>query len=74
MSMRRAGECLDNAMAESFFAALATARAAARRRPTSAVAPLAIFAWIEVRYGRQRRHSALAYRAPVAREAQHRLL
>jgi transposase InsO family protein len=73
-SMSRAGECLDNAMAESFFATLKAELVDARTWPTRATARTAIFEWIEVWYNRQRRHSALAYRAPVTHEAQHVLL
>ena len=73
-SMSRAGQCLDNAMAESFFATLKTEFADAQRWSTRAAARTAIFEWIEVWYNRQRAHSALAYRAPVAHEAQQLLL
>jgi len=73
-SMSRAGECLDNAMAESFFATLKAELVDIRTWPTRAAARQAIFEWIEVWYNRQRRHSALASRAPVAHEAQHWLL
>ncbi len=73
-SMSRSGDCLDNAMAESFFATLKAEIADARAWPTRAAARTAIFEWIEVWYNRQRRHSALAYRAPVAHEEQHLLL
>ena len=73
-SMSRSGECLDNAMAESFFATLKAELADAGPWPTRAVARTAIFEWIEGWYNRQRRHSALAYRAPIAHEAQHLLL
>lgn len=72
--MRRAGACLDNAMAESFFAALKAELLAARPWPTRAAARTALFAWIAIWYNRQRAHSALAYRAPVAHEAQQLLL
>ena len=74
VSMSRAGECLDNAMAESFFATLKAELAAEQPWLTRAAARTAIFEWIEVWYNRQRRHSALAYRAPVAHEAQQLLL
>jgi len=67
-SMSRAGECLDNAMAESFFATLKAEFADRRRWPTRAAARLAIFEWIEVWYNRQRRHSTLNYQSPVAWE------
>jgi putative transposase len=60
-SMSRAGECLDNAMAESFFATLKAELVAAHRWPTRAAARTAIFEWIEAFYNRQRAHSALAY-------------
>ncbi len=74
VSMSRAGECLDNAMAESFFATRKAELIDPQAWPTRAAARTAIFEWIEVWYNRQRRHSALAYRAPVAHEAQHWLL
>ena len=67
-SMSRAGDCYDNAMAESFFATLKTERIDARPWPTRAAARQAIFEWIEVFYNRQRLHSALGYRTPVAFE------
>ena len=72
--MSRAGECPDNAMAESCFATLKAELVAVRVLPTRATARLAIFAWLEVWYNRQRRHSALGYRAPVAYEEQQLLL
>ncbi len=67
-SMSRAGECLDNAVAESFFATLKAELVDTRPWPTRAAARTAIFEWIVVWYNRQRRHSALGYRAPVAYE------
>jgi len=73
-SMSRAGECLDNAMAESFFATLKAELVDTRTWPTRAAARQAIFEWLEVWYNRQRRHSALAYHAPVAHEEGHMLL
>ncbi len=73
-SMSRAGECRDNAMAESFFATLKAELVDARTWPTRAAARLAIFEWLEVWYNRQRRHSALGYLTPVAHEEQHLLL
>ena len=56
-SMSRAGECLDNAMAESFFGLLKAELADRQVWPSRAVARTAIFAWIEVWYNCQRRHS-----------------
>lgn len=68
VSMSRAGDCLDNAMAESFFATLKAEVADARAWPSRAAAKNAIFEWLEVWYNRQRRHSALAYLSPVTFE------
>ena len=68
-SMSRSGECLDNAMAESFFATLKAEVADTQNWPSRGAARLAIFEWIEVWYNRQRRHSALAYQPPVTAEA-----
>jgi len=73
-SMSRPGECLDNAMAESFFATLKTELVDARGWPTRAMARTAIFEWIEGFYNRQRHHSALAYRPPVPFEEEMLLL
>jgi len=67
-SMSRSGNCLDNAMAESFFATLKAEIADAQLWPNRAAARTAIFEWIEAFYNRQRRHSALAYQPPVAFE------
>ncbi len=68
VSISRAGECLDNAMAESFFATLKAEVADARVWPSRTAARTAIFEWIEVWYNRQRRHSALNYHVPVTFE------
>ena len=68
ISMSRAGDCYDNAMAESFFATLKAELIDTRPWPTRRAAQQAIFAWIEVWYNRQRTHSALAYRSPLAFE------
>jgi putative transposase len=68
-SMSRSGDCLDNAMAERFFATLKAEVADTRPWPTQAAARTAVFAWLEVWYHRQRRHSALGYRPPVTFEA-----
>ena len=50
VSMSRAGECLDNAMAESFFSTLKAEIADAHDWPSRAAARMAIFEWIEVWY------------------------
>ena len=67
-SMSRSGNCLDNAMAESFFATLKAERIDTRPWPTRAAARLAIFEWLAVRYNRQRPHSPLGYQPPVTFE------
>ena len=67
-SMSRTGDCLDNAMAESFFATLKAELVDTNRWPTRAAARTAIFEWIEVFYNRQRAHSALAYQPPAVFE------
>jgi putative transposase len=68
VSMSRPGECLDNAMAESFFATLKAEVTDAQIWPSRAAARTAVFEWIEVWYNRQRRHSALAYQPPAVFE------
>jgi len=73
VSMSRSGDCYDNALAESFFATLKAELVDTRTWPTRAAARQAIFEWLEVWYNRQRRHSALGYRAPIT-YAEHRLL
>ncbi len=67
-SMSRAGDCYDNAMAESFFATLKAELIDTRPWPTRRAARQAIFAWIEAFYNRRRYHSALGYRSPAAYE------
>jgi putative transposase len=68
-SMSRRGNCWDNAVAESFFATLRRELEGPRLWPTRDVARGAIFDFIERWYNRQRRHSRLGYRSPVAFEA-----
>jgi putative transposase len=68
VSMSRAGDCYDNALAESFMATLKTELIDRQPWPTRRSARQAIFDWIESFYNRQRLHSALGYRSPVAFE------
>jgi putative transposase len=68
-SMGTVGDCFDNAVAESFFATLKVELLHRRTWPSRAAARLAIFAFIEVWYNRQRRHSTLGYATPTAYEA-----
>ncbi len=73
-SMSRKGNCYDNAVVESFFATLEWELIEHADWHTRAAARAAIFEYIEVWYNRQRRHSALGYKSPMAYEAQHRSL
>jgi putative transposase len=63
-SVGRTGICYDNAMAESFFAALKNERVHRTVYPTREHARRDIARYIEIRYNRTRRHSALDYRTP----------
>ena len=60
-----AGDCFDNAMAESFFATLECELIDRRAFRTQAEARMAIFEFIEGWYNPKRRHSALNYLSPV---------
>lgn len=72
ISMSRKANCLDNAVAESFFATL---KNECVRRTTlyrsHAEARRDLFAYIEGFYNRKRRHSYLGYLSPVDFENQH---
>ena len=59
-----AGDCFDNAMAESFFATLECELIDRRAFHTQAKARMAIFEFIEAWYNRKRRHSALGHLRP----------
>ena len=63
-SMSRAGQCLDNAVAESFFHTLKTEWIYHAHYKTRREARLAIFEYIEGFYNPERRHSSLDYRSP----------
>lgn len=67
-SMSRTGNCLDNALAESFNATVKRELLPAAGWPTKAAARAAVFEWITVWCNRQRLHSSLGYRPPVAFE------
>lgn len=69
-SMSRKGDCWDNSVQESFFATLKTEMELSRARINRAQTRTEVFEWIEVFYNRQRRHSSLGYRSPVAFEEQ----
>ena len=63
-----AGDCFDNAMAESFFATLECELIDRRAFRSQAEARMAIFEFIEGWYNRQRRHSTLGYQTPAGFE------
>ena len=63
-SVGRTGICFDNALAESFNAALKVERVHRTVYPTRKKAREDIARYIEIRYNRARLHSALGYRTP----------
>lgn len=64
-SVGRTGVCWDNALAESFFAALKNELVHRTAFPTRRHARRAIVSYIEGFYNRRRLHSALGYRTPL---------
>lgn len=64
-SMSRAGNCYDNAVAESFFSNLKNELVHEVRFQTRQQARTAIFEYIEVFYNRQRLHQTIGYHSPV---------
>jgi putative transposase len=63
-SVGRTGICYDNALAESFNAAVKVERVHRTAYPTRRKAREDIARYIEIRYNRKRLHSALGYRTP----------
>jgi putative transposase len=63
-SVGRTGICYDNAMAESFFAALKNERVHRTAYPTREHARRDVTRYIEFWYNRHRLHSSLGYRTP----------
>jgi putative transposase len=63
-SVGRTGTCFDNALAESFNAAVKVERVHRTAYPTRKKARDDIARYIEIRYNRQRLHSGLGYRTP----------
>jgi putative transposase len=69
-SMSRTGSCLDNAVAESWFASLKVELVDRAHYRTRAEARAAVFRWIAW-YNRFRLHSANDYLSPIEWEQQH---
>lgn len=67
-SMSRRGNCLDNAVAESFFQLLKRERVKRRIYPTRAAAREDVFDYIEFFYNRKRRHGYNGNRSPIRYE------
>jgi transposase InsO family protein len=63
-SVGRTGICYDNAMAESFFAALKNERVHRTQYPTREHARRDVARYIELHYNSKRLHSGLGYRTP----------
>jgi putative transposase len=70
-SMGRTGSCLDNAVAESFFATLKVELVDRHHYRTRAEARASIFRWIAW-YNQRRLHSTNDYLPPLEWEQQHR--
>jgi putative transposase len=68
--MSRTGSCLDNAVAESWFASLKVELVDRAHYRTRAEARAAVFRWIAW-YNRFRLHSANDYLSPIEWEQQH---
>lgn len=67
-----AGDALDNAMCESFFATLECELIDRHRFASKAEAQIAVFRFIEGFYNPSRRHSSIGYLSPNEFEAAHR--
>lgn len=72
-SMGSAGDCYDNALAESFFATLECELLDRRKFRTRAEASRAVFEFIEGWYNPYRRHSSLGQVSPVRYEVEYAL-
>ena len=70
-SMGRTGVCWDNAAAESFWSTLKTEFYNRHHWTTKTEAKQAVGTWIEDRYNRKRRHSAIGMISPVRFEELH---
>jgi transposase InsO family protein len=72
-SMRRKGNCWDNAVAESFFKSLKTELIYGNKLITKEKMKLEIFEYIEVWYNKKRRHSSLNYKTIEEFDKQNRI-
>ena len=70
-SMSRKGNCLDNAVSESFFSTIKHELIHRRDWGSRAEASLAIAEYIECFYNTRRRHSYLDFRSPAEHERMH---
>lgn len=71
VSMSDKADPYDNAMMESFFSTLRAELTDLQRFTTRQAARTLVFEFIEVFYNRQRLHSSLGYRSPMAFESAH---
>jgi transposase InsO family protein len=71
VSMSGKADPYDNAMMESLFSTLRAELTDLQRFPTRQAARTSVFEFIEVFYNRQRLHSSLDYRSPLAFETAH---
>jgi putative transposase len=69
LSMSSAGNCYDNAAAESFFAMVKLEAISEGLFASRQQARMALFDYIEVFYNRERLHSGIGYARPVSRAA-----
>lgn len=72
-SMGSVGDCLDNAMIESFWSRMQVELLDRKRWKTRLELANAIFEYLEIFHNRQRRHSALGMLTPVVFEARHKM-
>jgi transposase InsO family protein len=72
-SMSRAGDCYDNAVAESFFASLKAEWVEYRSYATRTAAHISVADYIERFYNPARRHSYLGYVSPIEFELKARM-
>ncbi len=71
VSMSNKGDPYDNAMMERFFSTLRAELTDLERFATRQAARTVVFEFMEVFYNRQRLHSSLGYRSPLAFEIPH---